>query len=309
VPHSEFVHLEFSEKRNVMINFVRTKYKVIGSGALLLVVLLALFSVNRLFATGQERESDPPSKTVCAERIAMPQATPRANGSKSYLPLVTGCFGVTPTATPNPWTDPAEAIEVFSPVKDGGYHSPIEIIGYSQTFEGNVILRLLNSDATPIAERFTMGGSVDGYDFFHSRLRFYVDAEEAGTVEVYEESAEDGSQINKVTIPVVLMPGQRVIDVDSPKPGAALCSPVISGYSNTFEANVVITLSDRNGTPVATPQPTMGGNLGFYRPFSASVPYTVTAPTALLIGAHETSPKDGSNVDYTRIPFSLYPCP
>jgi hypothetical protein len=304
------VHIEFSEKRNIMVDFVRPKSKVIGSGVLLIVVLLALFSVNRLFATGQEKETNPNSTSICAERMAAPQATPRSNGSKSYLPLMSGCPGTAPTATPtpNPWTDPAEAIEVFSPV-EGGYHSPMEIIGYSQTFEGNVILRLLNSEATPIAERFAIGGSVDGYDFFHSRLRFYVDEEEAGTVEVYEESAEDGSPLHKVTIPVVLMPGQRVIDVDSPEPGQALCTPLISGYSNTFEANLLVTLSDRSGADVVPPEPTMGGNLGFYRPFSASMTYTVTAPTALLIGAHETSAKDGSNVDYTRIPISLYSCP
>jgi hypothetical protein len=295
-----------------MMKSVRPRYSFVWSGLLLLSVLLMLFAVNRLFASGQEKELTQASKPVCADGIAVaPQETPPASASKNYLPLVQSCPGVTPTptATPDPWTDPAEAIEVFSPVEDGGYHSPIEIIGYSQTFEGNVILRLLNSEATPIAERFATGGSVDGFDFFHSRLRFYVDEEEAGTVEVYEESAEDGSHLHKVSIPVVLMPGQRVIDVDSPEPGAALCSPIISGYSNTFEANVVVTLSGREGTPVATPESTMGGNLGFFRPFNASLIYPVSTPEALLIGAHETSAKDGSLIDYTRIPISLYPCP
>jgi hypothetical protein len=294
-----------------MVDFVRPKFKVIGIGTLLLVVLSALFAANALFAADQEGARGQGYNSVCAESMAAPQATPRANGSKSYLPLVNSCPGIPPTATPtpNPWTDPSVAIEVFSPVEDGGYHSPIEIIGYSQTFEGNVILRLLNSEATPIAERFTIGGSVDGYDFFHSRLRFYVDEEEAGTIEVYEESAEDGSPINKVTIPVVLMPGQRVIDVDSPETGQALCSPVISGYSNTFEANVLVTLNDRSGAAIVPPKSTMGGNLGFFRPFSESLIYAVSTPEALLIGAHETSAKDGSKVDYTRIPVSLYSCP
>lgn len=294
-----------------MVNFVRPKFKVIGIGTLLLVVLVALFAANALFAADQADERGQVRTPVCMEGMAAPQATPRSNGSKSYLPLVSSCPGTapTPTPTPDPWTDPDAAIEVFSPVAAGGYHSPIEIIGYSQTFEGNVILRLLDSEGKVIAERFAIGGSVDGYDFFQSRLRFYVDAEESGTVEVYEESAEDGSPLHKVTIPVVLMPGQRVIDVDSPKPDQALCSPMISGYSDTFEANVVVTLSDRSGAEVVSPESTMGGNLGFFRPFSESLTYAVSTPEALLIGAHETSAKDGSKIDYTRIPVSLYSCP
>lgn len=295
-----------------MIKSVRPTYRVVWSALLLLAVLLALFAANHLFATGQEKELSQVSKPICADGFAIaPQETQPANSSKSYLPLVSSCPGATstPTPTPNPWTDPAAAIEVFSPVEDGGYHSPIEIIGYSQTFEGNVIMRLLNSQATPIAERFATGGSVDGYDFFHSRLRFYVDEEESGTIEVYEESAEDGSHLHKVTIPVVLIPGQRVIDVDSPKPGDPLCSPIISGYSNTFERNVVLTLSNRSGAEVATPQPTEGGTFGFFEPFSGSLTYPVSTPEALLIGAHETSAKDGSKIDYTRIPISLYSCP
>jgi hypothetical protein len=296
-----------------MIKSVRPTYRVVWSLLLLLAVLLALFAANRLFVTGQEVEVSQASKSVCADGIAFaPQETPPANGSKNYLPLVNNCPGVTPTptATPNPWTDPAAAIEVFSPVEGGIYNSPIEVIGYSRTFEANVNMRLLNSQGTPIAERYAMGGSVDGYDFFQTHLRFFVSEVQTGTLQIFEEDMENGGAAYTVSIPLTLGMRQRQIDVDSPKPGdAQICTPMISGYSDTFEANVLTTLSDRNGTPVATPQPTEGGNLGFYWPFSASMPYTVTVPTALLIGAHESSPKDGTDVDYTRIPISLYPCP
>ncbi|MBX2998783.1 MAG: hypothetical protein KF893_09765 [Caldilineaceae bacterium] len=293
-----------------MISSARPKSRMIGSSLLLLAILLALLAANRLFATGQGSKISQTSKNACIEMVAAPQETPPLD--KTYLPLVQSCPGIpaTATPTPNPWTDPAAAIEVFSPVEGGVYNSPIEVIGYSRTFEASVMMRLLDSQGTLIAERYAMGGSVDGYDFFHTHLRFFVSEVQTGTLQIFEEDAENGGAAYTVTIPLTLGTRQRHIDVDWPKPGdAQICTPMIGGYSETFEANVVVTLSDRNGTSVAAPTPTEGGNLGFYRPFSASVPYTVTVPTTLLIGAHETSPMDGSDVDYTRIPISLYPCP
>src|SRR5690606_28169142 len=122
----------------------------------------------------------------------------------------------TPSAPPSPWMPPATAIEVFSPVAEGVYHSPIEVIGFSQTFEGQVNLRLRNEAGDVLAERGTLGGSVDGFAFFHTSLRFTTTEEQNGTLEVFEISARDGSEINKVTLPLLLLPGQRVIDVDRP---------------------------------------------------------------------------------------------
>lgn len=86
--------------------------------------------------------------------------------------------------------------------------------GFSQTFEGVVNLRLTDRNGQVLAERNTQGGSVDGFAFFDSYLRFTVSETISGTVEVFEISAKDGSEINKVTIPVVLLPGQRVIDLN-----------------------------------------------------------------------------------------------
>jgi hypothetical protein len=221
----------------------------------------------------------------------------------------------TPTPTPapeDPWTDPEEAIEVFSPVADALYHSPIEIIGYSRTFEGNVVVRLRDADGEIIAERPTIGGSVDGYDFFHTSLRFVIDVEPGevmnGVFEAFEISAEDGSEINMVTIPVLLQPGQRVIDVDWPRPGDVVCQPLtISGYSSTFEANVVLTLSERDGEEVEV-KPTMGGTFGFYQGFNDSFDHTVTGPRAMLVSAHEDDARGFGNIDHTRVPITASPC-
>lgn len=211
----------------------------------------------------------------------------------------------TPTPTPSPttpWSPPAAQIEVFSPVAEAVYRSPIEVIGFSQTFEGQVNLRLSDEAGEPIAERFTMGGSVDGFDFFQTSLRFVTDRRQNATLEVFEISAKDGSEINKVTIPLVIQPGQRSIDIDAPAVGADVCSTVpLSGYSDTFEANVIVSLRQRDGALLADDF-TMGGTLNFYRPFSTGLAHTVSAPQAILVGAEG---EEGG--DATRIPVTLHP--
>jgi hypothetical protein len=224
-------------------------------------------------------------------------------------PTVTPPATVEPTPEPDDtvWTDPGQSIEVFSPVADGLYHSPIEVRGFSQTFEGAVSLRLTDAGGQVLAERTAQGGSADGFDFLDSYLRFTISEQITATLEVFEVSAKDGSEINKVTIPLELLPGQRVVDLDRPQTGDAVCSPIfVSGYSNTFEATLLVTLSERDGTQVAA-EPAMGGNLGFYADFSTVVGHTVDAPQPMLVGATEESAADGRPIDFTRVPVSLYP--
>jgi hypothetical protein len=233
-----------------------------------------------------------------------PTATPTAE------PTVTPTVTIEPTPTPTAtlvWTDPDQAIEVFSPVADGLYHSPIEVRGFSQTFEGVVNLRLSTEGGEVLAERTALGGSVDGFDFFNSYLRFTVSEVISATLEVFEESAKDGSEIHKVSIPLTLLPGQRVVDLATPTTGDEVCSPVFaSGYSNTFEASVLVTLSARDGTELAV-TPAMGGNLGVYADFSTTISHTVSAPQPVLVGVTEASAAGFGYVDYTRVPVSLYP--
>ena len=242
------------------------------------------------------------------------------SAAANYLPLIANDLTPTPTliltapptTAPTPtttavWPDPAQAIEVFSPVHKALYHSPMVVNGFSRTFEGNVNLRLTDKNGQVLAERHTMGGSVDGFAFFDSDLRFTVGEMISGTLDVFESSAKDGSEIHKVTIPVVLLPGQGVIDLNTPVVGAQVCSPIyVTGYANTFEAHVAVTLNHRDGTPLAQTS-TFGGNLGVYADFSTLISHTVTAPQPVLVGAFEESPAGFGLVDYTRHPLALYP--
>jgi hypothetical protein len=90
--------------------------------------------------------------------------------------------------------------------------------------------------------------------------------------------------------------------------GEAVCNPIlVSGYSNTFEANVVLTLSEPGGNVLAQ-IPTMGGTMGFYRDFATPLSHAVTKPTPLLLSIAETDASGQVNtIDETVIPITLYP--
>lgn len=218
----------------------------------------------------------------------------------------------TPTAAPPPtptsiWTAPSSNIELFSPVSGAVYHSPIEVIGFSTTFEGNVNIRLLNADGEEIARRNATGGALGEFDFFHTYVRFTTNEQISGTLEAFETSAKDGSRLHEVQIPVILLPGQRVVDLNRPTTGDDVCNPIlVAGYSNTFEANVVTELQQRDGTGIAQ-EFALGGNFGIYADYFASLSHVVSAPQPLLVTAYESDGIGIGNIDMTRIPVTLHP--
>ncbi len=211
------------------------------------------------------------------------------------------------TAAAHDWDEPAGHIVLFSPVATGGYHSPVEIIGLSHTFEGTIAISLVGSDGTMLAQRMTLGGA-DAFAFFQTKLRFDVAEATDATLNVLEIDMADGSILSSFDTPITLLPGQRVVDVHSPTVGEAICNQIlVSGYSNTYEANVVLTLSEPSGE-IVTQMPTMGGSMGTYRDFAATLPYTVNEATPLLLSVAETDASGMfSTIDETRIPVTLYP--
>ncbi|MCL4860609.1 MAG: hypothetical protein KJZ93_14435, partial [Caldilineaceae bacterium] len=243
-----------------------------------------------------------------------------------YLPLVhnqaepTPTPTLVPTAIP-PWSDPATPIELFAPLPDERYRSPVDVNGFSRTFEGNVYLRLLDADGNVIGQHRARGGMAgfrvdsapgatansSGYDFFHGYVRFEVTQEISATLQVYEAAAPDQPPLSLVAVPITLEPGQRFIDLNHPAPGSAVCGRApVAGYSNTFEANVNVELTARDGSILERGN-TMGGNLGIYAEFAAYFDYEAAGPLAALVGAYEVSPRDGVLVDHTRVPIWLYP--
>ena len=102
----------------------------------------------------------------------------------------------------------AEAIVVEAPLPGEEVSAPVRIAGYADVFEATVGIRILDAEGAELAATFetaTCGSGCRGE--FSTEVFFFTSERQKGTIEVFEPSAEDGSQLHLVTIPVVLVPG------------------------------------------------------------------------------------------------------
>lgn len=95
-------------------------------------------------------------------------------------------------------------IEVLSPRGGDNVESGFFVKGNARTFESNVAIRLSDSEGIILTETFTLANSPDAGQFgpFEKELIFQTDSE-TGILEVFQYSAKDGSEIDKVTVPVL----------------------------------------------------------------------------------------------------------
>jgi hypothetical protein len=136
--------------------------------------------------------------TACADGIeeAPPSPSPRPPG-------------VTPSPTDLEPTDGADpAIVVETPRPGDEVFSPVTIAGTADVFEATVSIRILDEDGGELAATFTTATCGSGCrGRYSTELFFFVDQTQNGAIEVFEASAEDGSPINLVSVPVVLVAG------------------------------------------------------------------------------------------------------
>ena len=94
-------------------------------------------------------------------------------------------------------------IWVTSPVKDQVIASPVKISGNARVFEATVSFRLRDTAGNVLAEGFTTAAEgAPGRGDFEGELAFKPDGSGQGQLEVFEVSMKDGSDRNKVIIPV-----------------------------------------------------------------------------------------------------------
>jgi hypothetical protein len=97
------------------------------------------------------------------------------------------------------------AILVESPLIGARVSSPVTVSGTANVFEATVSLRILDEDGNEIARTFTTATCGTGCRGDYSvAVSYSVDHEQPGIIEVFESSAQDGSMINVVDIPVTL---------------------------------------------------------------------------------------------------------
>ena len=96
-------------------------------------------------------------------------------------------------------------IEVLSPRSGDSIKSGFFVKGNARTFESNVVIRLSDSEGVVLTETFTLANAPDAGQFgpFEKVLDFQTNSG-TGTLEVFQYSAKDGSEIDKVTIPLLL---------------------------------------------------------------------------------------------------------
>src|ERR671916_500271 len=88
---------------------------------------------------------------------------------------------------------------------------PVEVAGVGTGFEGTLQARLRNAGGDEIAQRhFEAGGSGIWGNFFFRIEVPGVPTRARGTLEVFEVSAEDGSELHKRVVPILF--GRALVD-------------------------------------------------------------------------------------------------
>ncbi|HPN96495.1 MAG TPA: Gmad2 immunoglobulin-like domain-containing protein [Candidatus Moranbacteria bacterium] len=96
-------------------------------------------------------------------------------------------------------------IRVSSPVPNEEIGLPLIIKGEARVFENTFSFRIKNNDGSVLLENYGTADSPDIGQFgpFEISVNYPKPKGKQGTVEVFEYSARDGEEINKVSIPVV----------------------------------------------------------------------------------------------------------
>ena len=121
---------------------------------------------------------------------------------------------------------------------------PVEIAGVGTGFEGTLQARLRNHAGDEIAQRhFDAGGTGIWGNFFFRIDVPSVPSRPRGTLEVYEVSAEDGSEINKRVVPIVY--GRALVDpfhgftIHTVAPGDTLSSIADAFYGDPAKFRII----------------------------------------------------------------------
>lgn len=103
--------------------------------------------------------------------------------------------------------DVAPPILVDAPSPGATVSSPVTVAGTANVFEATVTMRVLDARGRELVRTFTTATCGTGCRGDYTKaIRFAVDEEQRGFIEVFEESAEDGSPLFVVRIPVTLLP-------------------------------------------------------------------------------------------------------
>jgi LysM repeat protein len=96
------------------------------------------------------------------------------------------------------------AIQISAPMWDADVPSPLTVSGQSDTFEGNVQIRVYDSAYRVVGTGTATGGANGTYGNFSANITYTVPFTQTGIVEVYFRSAKDGSVMGQADVRVRL---------------------------------------------------------------------------------------------------------
>lgn len=107
------------------------------------------------------------------------------------------------SAQPEVWSDSGN-ISVRTPQPNTVVASPLVVEGMERTFEQNAVLRLRDGKGAELTKVAVTGTAPDAgiHGSYRAELQFDKPKTKTGTLEVFQASAKDGSEIDKVTIPL-----------------------------------------------------------------------------------------------------------
>ena len=95
-------------------------------------------------------------------------------------------------------------IQVKLPQKNATVKNPVLISGKANVYEGTVRIRITDDNKNILADTFTTAdGSMDKLYPFEKEITYEMPQTENGLIEIFEESARDGSEVYKIEVPVV----------------------------------------------------------------------------------------------------------
>lgn len=119
-------------------------------------------------------------------------------------PLESSAASVTPVrGAPAQWSE-SNNISVEVPQRSALAKSPLAITGQARVFEGQVSIRLKDGKDQELGKTIAVAKAPDAglYGTYRAELTFEKSKTKTGTLEVFQVSAKDSNEVDKVTIPL-----------------------------------------------------------------------------------------------------------
>jgi len=106
-----------------------------------------------------------------------------------------------------------EFIQVKLPQENATIKNPVLISGKANVNEANVRIRISDDNKNILADNFiTADGWLDNLYLFEKEIDYEIAQTKNGLIEIFEESAKDGSEIYKVEVPVIFKEYANVLN-------------------------------------------------------------------------------------------------